>query len=101
MSQQKRVAVRMNPVIRQQILFSLSQPTNPVPGAVLRHLTKQATPALIRSWLHAGWIGIEQNQYILTEKGCSALCEKSPINVVGLNFQDEEDEETTKGIWYR
>lgn len=63
----------LDPIARRKLIFSLSQPTNPVPGGVLRHLERNGTPRSIQAWEKAGWISIDEGSYFLTEKGYNAL----------------------------
>jgi hypothetical protein len=58
---------------RRMILATLSQPTNPVAGAVLSHIDTRAHPSAIREWERNGWIKLTPKHYILTTEGHCAL----------------------------
>jgi hypothetical protein len=66
-------SAKMDTASRRSLLFSLSCPTNPVPGAILMYLTREASPRAIRRWQLCGWIEQEDGHYVLTEKGTKAL----------------------------
>lgn len=68
-------ADKMDPYTRRALLFSLSAPTNPVPGAVLSHLLREADRRDILQWLTRGWIEQVGNDYLLTERGNAAIHE--------------------------
>ena len=68
----------MDPISRRKMLFSLSQPTNPVPGALLAHLESQVTPKTISAWERNGWIRREGVKYYLTGEGSAILMDKGP-----------------------
>lgn len=68
----------LDPVARRKLLFSLSQPTNPVAGALLAHIETQASPAAINAWERNGWIRREGGNFYLTETGSEVLRTASP-----------------------
>lgn len=93
--------VNMDPFVRRKLIFSLSQPTNPIPGALLRHIEHHGTPRSIQAWERVGWIGVNEEGYILTEKGCLALCATGP-QIVECFIPDEQEGKTTNpGTWLR
>lgn len=91
----------MDPFVRRKLIFSLSQPTNPIPGALLRHLEYHATPRAIVGWEKAGWISINQEGYILTEKGCRAICAEAPRLVDYFIPEEQERKTNNAGTWFR
>ena len=70
---------KMDAQTRRTMLFCLSQPTNPVPGAVLSHVLRQASYQAIRNWEEHGWIARSGTNYVLTESGCAAISAKPPV----------------------
>ncbi len=74
----KRSRPALDPTTRRKLLFSLSQPTNPVSGALLAHIENQATPAAIHTWENNGWIRREGPNFYLTETGSAVLRTASP-----------------------
>lgn len=68
----------LDPMARRKLLFSLSQPTNPVPGALLAHIESQATPSTIHAWENNGWVNRERGNYYLTKFGSETLRSPSP-----------------------
>ncbi len=69
----------MDPLARRKLLFSLSQPTNPVVGARLPFLHDQASAKAILSWAQLGWIEQIERQYYLTKKGSDALTNEQSV----------------------
>lgn len=70
---------KMDAQTRRTLLFCLSQPTNPVPGAVLSHVLRQASYQAIRDWEAHGWIARSGTNYVLTETGCAAISAKPAV----------------------
>lgn len=66
---------KMDPQTRRALLFSLSAPTNPVPGAVLSYVLREASRRDILQWISQGWIEQVGNDYVLTERGNAAIHE--------------------------
>lgn len=64
---------KMDTHTRRALLFSLSSPTNPVPGSVLSHVLKEANRREILQWLERGWIERSDGNYVLTARGSDAL----------------------------
>lgn len=67
--------VKMDAQTRRALLFSLSAPTNPVPGAVLSYLLREANRRDIAEWTNRGWIERSGTDYVLTDLGNSAIHE--------------------------
>lgn len=66
---------KMDPQTRRALLFSLSAPTNPVPGAVLNYILREANRREIAEWINHGWIERLGTDYILTDSGNAAIHE--------------------------
>ena len=75
----------LDPVNRRKLLFSLSQPTNPVAGSLLAHIEQQVTVKAIHAWEKNGWIMRSGGCYVLTNLGSSLLQEKSQPPPDGYN----------------
>lgn len=70
----------IDPMTRRKLLFSLSQPTNPVAGALLPHINQHATPRALAAWERNGWIAYRAGHFYLTELGRDAIREPSPTS---------------------
>ena len=76
---------KLDPFSRRKLLFSLSQPTNPVAGSLLAHIEQQVTVQAIHAWEKNGWIMRSGGGYVLTNLGSRLLQEQNPPPPDGYN----------------